>query len=75
MTTKEWLLSYTASNSINFDMLYDADDAFNAYGAVEVPAYVIIDQNGQIVFRDSEYYFYRTQVFTDIIDNLLIEQI
>lgn len=74
ITSKQWLIDYTAQQSIAFDMLYNASEVCNAYGAVEDPTYVIIDGEGRLVFRDSGYYYYRMNVLTAVIDDLISVQ-
>ena len=71
ITPYQWLVSYVASYSITFDMLYNADDVINAYGAYFVPTYVLIDTEGRIRFRGSEYYFDRISELKEIINGLI----
>jgi hypothetical protein len=70
-TSQQWLVQYVAQNSITFDMLYQADEIFQMYGAYSDPTYVVIDKQGQIRLRESAYYSYRIQELTNLIKQLI----
>jgi len=54
-TPIDWLTEYVASFGITFDMLYQADEVFQMYGVYYEPTYIVIDAEGQIRFRSSDY--------------------
>lgn len=62
------LKEYVAAKKISFDMLYNADAVFDAYGVTGEPTHVLIDQEGQIRFRaDNTFYFFRiSQLIAEI---------
>jgi len=70
-TSYQWLVEYVAQNGINFEMLYHADEVFDVYGAYSDPTYVLIDKQGQIRLRNSDYYFYRIHELINLIRELL----
>lgn len=54
------LKEYVADKNITFDILYNADDAFESYGVSGEPTHVLIDKEGQIRFRaDNSFYFFQ----------------
>lgn len=71
ITTHQWLVSYVAQNGISFDMLYNADEVIEMYGAYADPTYVLIDKQGQIRLRDSDYYFFRINELIILIQQLI----
>ncbi len=71
ITTHVWLSNYVAENGISFDMLYNADEVIEMYGAYIDPTYVLIDKQGQIRLRDSEFYFFRINELIDLIQQLI----
>lgn len=71
ITTHQWLSNYIAQNDISFDMLYNADEVIEMYGAYIDPTYVLIDKQGQIRLRDSNYYFFRIQELMTLIQQLI----
>jgi hypothetical protein len=72
-TTLEWLNEYVRQEAVTFDMLYNADEVFAAYGIYEEPTYIVIDKKGLVRFRDDQYYFYRINELIDRIQPLLNE--
>lgn len=71
ITTYQWLVNYVAQNRITFDMLYNADEVVEMYGAYSDPTYVLIDKDGQIRLRDSAYYSYRIMELIILIQQLI----
>jgi hypothetical protein len=71
VTTYQWLINYLAQNRITFDMLYNADEVVEIYGAYSDPTYVLIDKEGQIRLRESAYYSFRIQELITLIQQLI----
>ncbi|MCU0643277.1 MAG: hypothetical protein MUC94_03365 [bacterium] len=71
ITTYQWLINYVAQNRITFDMLYNADEVVEMYGAYSDPTYVLIDKDGQIRLRESAYYSYRIMELIILIQQLI----
>jgi len=71
ITTYQWLVNYVAQNRITFDMLYNADEVVEMYGAYSDPTYVLIDKDGQIRLRESAYYSYRIMELIILIQQLI----
>lgn len=71
-TSYDWLVNYVNERNITFDMLYQADEVFAAYGVYQDPTYVLLDRDGQIRFREGDYYSYRISELINYIQ-LLIE--
>ena len=71
ITTHQWLSNYVAQNSISFDMLSNADEVSERYGAYIDPTYILIDKQGQIRLRDNEFYFFRINELVILIQQLI----
>jgi hypothetical protein len=71
VTTYQWLINYVAQNRITFDMLYNADEVVELYGAYSDPTYVLIDKDGQIRLRESSYYSHRIMELIILIQQLI----
>jgi len=66
------LKEYVADKKITFDMLYNADEVFDAYGVNEEPTHVLIDKEGQIRFRaDNTFYFFRISILIAEIQKII----
>lgn len=72
-TPVDWLNDYVASFGISFDMLYQADDVLEMYGVYYVPTYIVIDAEGQIRFRTSNYISFGNTELMDKIQQLVDE--
>lgn len=70
-TPYDWLVEYAAQQRLTFDLLYQASAVAESYGAYQDPTYILIDQLGQIRFRDPGYYFYRSSELVQRIQRLL----
>jgi len=71
ITSYEWLVSYVSERSITYDMLYHADEVFAAYGVFQDPTYILLDRQGQIRFRSSEYYSHRISELVNLVHQLV----
>lgn len=71
ITSHQWLVDYVAQHEITFDMLYNADEVAEMYGAYFDPTYVLIDKQGQIRLRDSNYYSFKISELVGYIKQLL----
>ncbi len=71
ITPYQWLVNYVAQQGVTFDMLYNANEVVEMYGAYSDPTYVLIDKQGQIWLRDEAYYSYRIQDLVVLIEQLI----
>ena len=65
------IVDYVTENGITFDMLYNADEVIDSYGAHNEPTTVLLDREGQIRFRVDNVCFHRTSELIMIIQQLI----
>ena len=73
-TPYNWLVNYTLQRGITFDMLYNADEVVELYGAFLDPTYILIGKDGRIRLRKNGFYYSSSsKELDDLI--LLIQQL